>query len=185
MNTPMTRLVLIDRDGTLNVNKHYLSDPAQLELIPRAAEALKVLHRLGLINVVITNQSAIGRGFFGEKRLAEIHEKLAELLAAEDAKIDAVYFCPHTPDDGCNCRKPLPQMAFQAAADFSANLEKSFVVGDNECDIELGANIGATTILVRTGHGLKTERAGNVKPDYTVENLYEAAELIENLLKNQ
>lgn len=181
----MTRLVLIDRDGTLNVNKHYLSDPAQLELPPRAAEAVKLLHELGLVNVVVTNQSAIGRGFFDEARLQQIHEKLNELLAAEGAKIDAVYFCPHTPDDGCNCRKPLPQMAHQAAADFSADLKKSFVVGDNECDIELGKNIGATTILVRTGHGLKTEQNGSVKPDYTVENLYEAAELIEDLLKKQ
>jgi D-glycero-D-manno-heptose 1,7-bisphosphate phosphatase len=178
----MTRLVLIDRDGTLNVNKHYLSDPAQFELIPRAAEAIKLLSELGLTNVVITNQSAIGRGFFDEKQLTKIHDKLKELLAAEGAKIDAVYFCPHTPDDNCNCRKPLPQMAYQAATDFSTDLKKSFVIGDNECDIELGKNISATTILVRTGHGIKTEREGKVSPDYTVENIYEAAVLIADLL---
>lgn len=178
----MTRLVLIDRDGTLNVNKHYLSDPAQLELIPRAAEALKLLSELGLTNAVITNQSAIGRGFFDEQRLTEIHDKLKELLAAEGAKIDAVYFCPHTPDDDCNCRKPLPQMAYQAATDFTADLKKSFVIGDNECDIELGKNIGATTILVRTGHGIKTEQEGKVSPDYTVEDIHKAAILIADLL---
>lgn len=178
----MKRLVLIDRDGTLNVNKHYLSDPAQLELIPRAAEAVKLLHTLGVPVVVVTNQSAIGRGFFDEKRLAEIHEKLNELLADENAKIDVVYYCPHTPDDNCNCRKPLPQLALQAATDFSADLKKSFVVGDSECDIELGKNVGATTILVRTGHGKYTEQEGRVRPDYTVADLYEAAQLIATLL---
>lgn len=180
----MARLVLIDRDGTLNVNKHYLSDPAELELIPRAAEAVKLLRKLDLAVVVVTNQSAVGRGFFDEARLGEIHAQLDELLAAEKTKVDAVYFCPHTPDDKCNCRKPLPQMAQQAALDFKTDLKKSFVVGDNECDIDLGKNIGATTILVRTGHGTRTAQNGNVHPDYAVEDIYEAAKLIEKILEN-
>lgn len=181
----MTRLVLIDRDGTLNFNKHYLSDPAQLELIPRAAEAVKLLRELNLKVVVVTNQSAIGRKMFDEARLKEIHEQLDKLLAAEKTKIDAVYFCPHVPEDNCNCRKPLPQLAQQGALDFNADLKKAFVIGDNECDVELGKNIEATTILVRTGHGTKTEQNGNVQPDYTVANIYEAAKLIEDILKNQ
>lgn len=181
----MTRLALIDRDGTINVNKHYLSDPAQLELIPRAAEALRLLRELGLRLVIITNQSAIGRGFFDEARLSEIHRKLDEMLALENAKTDAFYFCPHTPDDKCACRKPLPQMANQAAADFDAELTQAFVIGDNECDIELGKNTGATTILVRTGHGLRTEQAGNVTPDYTADDLYDAAKIIAKILRQE
>lgn len=179
----MTRLALIDRDGTLNVNKHYLSDPEQLELIPRAAEALRILRGLGLTLVIITNQSAIGRGFFSEARLSEIHEKLDQLLAAEGAEIDRVYFCPHMPADNCDCRKPHPQMAHRAATEFNADLTESFVIGDNECDIELGKNIGATTILVRTGHGLRTEQEGKVKPDYTAHDLYDGAKIIESILK--
>lgn len=181
----MTRLALIDRDGTINVNKHYLSDPAQLELIPRAAEALRLLRELGLKLVIITNQSAVGRGFFDEARLSEIHRKLDEMLALENAAPDAFYFCPHTPDDKCACRKPLPQMANQAAADFDAELTQAFVIGDNECDIELGKNTGATTILVRTGHGLRTEQAGNVNPDYTADDLYEAAKIISEILRQE
>lgn len=181
----MNRIVLIDRDGTININKHYLSDPAQLEIIPRAAEALKLLRELGLKLVVITNQSAIGRGFFDEKRLAEIHTTLGEMLALENAGTDAVYFCPHMPEDNCLCRKPLPQMAHRAAADFNADLTESFVIGDNECDIELGKNIGATTILVRTGHGLRTENEAKVSPDYTVDDLYDGAKIIEKILNKR
>ena len=179
----MNRIVLIDRDGTINVERNYLSDPAQIELLPGAAEGIRLLRELGLPVVVVTNQSGIGRGYFNLKRLEEIHKRLQKALKEQGAKVDAIYFCPHTPEDQCGCRKPSTGMADKAAKDFNADLSKSFVIGDNVCDIEIGKNIGATTILVRTGHGSRTEEADRVKPDYTVNNIYDGVNIVENILK--
>ena len=111
----MRRFALIDRDGTLNVEKHYLSDPDQLELIPGAGEAVARLNRAGWGVVVVTNQSGIARGYFDLARLDAIHERLHQLLAAHGAHIDGLEICPHGPDQDCLCRKPLPGMALQAA----------------------------------------------------------------------
>lgn len=179
----MSRLVLIDRDGTINVERHYLSSPDQIELFDGSAEAIKLLKDLGLPVAVITNQSAIGRGYFDLAQLEKIHERLHDVLKKFETSVDAVYFCPHTPEDNCECRKPLAEMAQQAARDFSAELSKSFVIGDNVCDIELGKNVGATTILVRTGYGKRTEAEKLTEPDYVVENLLEAANLIKGILE--
>jgi D-glycero-D-manno-heptose 1,7-bisphosphate phosphatase len=180
----MSRLVLIDRDGTINVERHYLSSPEQIELFPDTAEGIKLLKSLGLPVAVVTNQSAIGRGYFDLAMLEEIHDRLHAVLEASGASVDAVYFCPHLPEDECNCRKPLTDMAQRAAADFNAELSDSFVIGDNVCDIELGKNVNATTILVRTGYGARTEQEKKTAPDYIVENLFEAANLIKGILEN-
>ncbi|MGI8468744.1 MAG: D-glycero-beta-D-manno-heptose 1,7-bisphosphate 7-phosphatase [Pyrinomonadaceae bacterium] len=179
----MTRLVLIDRDGTLNVEQNYLSAPDQIELIPQSADGIRILRNLDLRIVVVTNQSGIGRGFFDAARLVEIHNRLREVLRENGTNVDAIYFCPHAPEDKCNCRKPMPGMAKRAATEFNADLSKSFVIGDNVCDIELGKNIGATTILVRTGYGKMTETESETKPDYIAGNLFEAARLIKEILE--
>lgn len=179
-----SRLVLVDRDGTINVERHYLSSPDEIELFPGAADALKLLCDLGLRVVVVTNQSAVGRGYFDAARLEQIHDRLNAVLEEAGGRVDAIYFCPHAPEDGCDCRKPATAMARRAAHDFNAELSRSFVIGDNVCDIELGKNIGAATVLVRTGHGARTEREKLTKSDYTVENLFEAARLIEGILKD-
>ena len=181
----MNRLVLIDRDGTINVEKNYLSSPDQIELFPETAAGIKLLKSLGLTVAVVTNQSAIGRKFFDTERLEEIHTRLHEILATAGAKVDAVYFCPHIPEDSCDCRKPSAAMAKRAASDFGAELEKSFVIGDNVCDIDLGRNVGATTFLVRTGYGVRTETERKTQADYTVENLLEAALIIKGILENE
>ena len=180
----MNRIVLIDRDGTINVEQNYLSDPGQIELLPQAADGIKILRELGLKIAIITNQSGIGRGFFDLKRLEEIHNRLHEVLREYKTKVDAIYFCPHLPEDNCECRKPLTELATRAAADFNADLSKSFMIGDNICDVELGKNIGAMTILVRTGYGKTVEQEKLAAPDYTVENLFEAANLIKGILEN-
>lgn len=179
----MTGMILIDRDGTINVERHYLSSPEQIELFPQSAEGIKLLRTLGLPVVVVTNQSAIGRGMFDVEMLGAIHERLKELLEENGTKVDAIYFCPHTPEDSCDCRKPAINMARQAAMDFGANLSNSFLIGDNVCDIELGKNVNATTILVRTGYGERVLSEGVVTPDYVVDNLLQAARLIENILE--
>lgn len=185
MTEKASRLALLDRDGTINVERRYLSSPGEIEFYARAADGIKLLKNLGLRVVVITNQSAIGRGVFDAARLAEIHERFGELLLEAGTSVDAIYFCPHAPEDDCRCRKPSAEMAKRAARDFNADLSKSFVVGDKACDIEMGKNVGATTVLVRTGYGAQAEREEKIKPDYAVENLFEAARLIKGILENE
>jgi D-glycero-D-manno-heptose 1,7-bisphosphate phosphatase len=131
---------------------------------------------LGL--VVITNQSGIARGYFDLETLSRIHRRLREILAAEDIALDGVYFCPHGPEDGCRCRKPLPGMVEQAAADHDFDPGEAFLVGDSAADIGLGRAVGAVPLLVRTGWGRKTEAEAACEPEVVVEDLAEAAEWI-------
>lgn len=176
------RFVALDRDGTIIVERHYLSDPDLVELLPGAASGLRQLRELGLGLVVVTNQSPIGRGYFDETRLELIHQRLVELLAAEGVELDGVYFCPHTPDDNCSCRKPRPGMLKLAAQELNFELPDCFVIGDNTCDIELGRRVGATTFLVRTGYGAQVAAESVASPDYVVDDLQDAAQVIERLL---
>ncbi len=171
----MRRFALIDRDGTLNVEKHYLSDPDQLELIPGAGEAVARLNRAGWGVVVVTNQSGIARGYFDLARLDAIHERLHQLLAAHGAHIDGLEICPHGPDQDCLCRKPLPGMALQAAKRLKFDPKLAIMIGDKEADVGLGHAVGATTFLVRTGHGLK-HQAGT-KAEYVVDDLAAAVDI--------
>jgi D-glycero-D-manno-heptose 1,7-bisphosphate phosphatase len=173
---------VLDRDGTIIAERHYLSDPEQVELLPGAARGLRMLSQLGLGLVVVTNQSAVGRGYFDEKRLDLIHRRLAELLAAEAVPPMPIYVCPHRPEAGCRCRKPLPGLLEQAVRDLGFDAPGSFVIGDKACDIEMGKRVMATTLLVRTGYGAKLARTGGISPDYVVDDLAQAAETIEPLL---
>lgn len=180
--TDPRRFVALDRDGTLIALKHYLSDPDDVQLLPAAAPALRRLRALGLGLIVITNQSAVGRGIITEAQLGQIHARLDEQLAAEGLALDGVYSCPHAPDHGCECRKPRPGMLLKAAKQLHFEPGRCFVVGDNVADIELGQHVGAATFLVRTGYGAEIEAAGAVKPDFVVDDLLEASERIERLL---
>jgi len=170
------RFVLIDRDGTINVEKHYLSDPDQLQLIPGVGPALRRLTQAGYGIAIITNQSGIARGYFNLERLEQIHDRLNAMLAAEGVTVDGIYICPHGPDDDCDCRKPLPGMAEQAMADHGFDPKLSTVIGDKEVDVELGQAIGAATFLVRTGHGEKYAAAS--KADHVVADLPAAVAII-------
>lgn len=176
------RFVVLDRDGTLIVERHYLSDPAGVELIRGAAAALRRLESLGLGLVVVTNQSGIGRGLFSHERLAEIHARLESLLAEEGVRLAGIYFCPHHPDENCACRKPRTALLERAARELGFEPRRSFVVGDLASDVDLGRAVGATTLLVRTGHGARELETGAVRPDHVVGDLPEAASLIERLL---
>ncbi|MEW6658107.1 MAG: D-glycero-beta-D-manno-heptose 1,7-bisphosphate 7-phosphatase [Thermodesulfobacteriota bacterium] len=181
-NRTSGQFVLLDRDGTINKECHYLSDPDQIRLIPGAAEGLRQLMAMGLGLVVITNQSAIGRGYFDEQRLRLIHERLCSLLSARGVILDGIYFCPHTPDDDCSCRKPRPGLIERAARDFGFDPRQSFVIGDKPCDIELGQRVGATSILVRTGYGAQVESRQEIAVDYIVDDLQAAAGIIRTLV---
>jgi D-glycero-D-manno-heptose 1,7-bisphosphate phosphatase len=140
--------VFLDRDGTIVVNKHYLADPDGLELLPNAAAGLRELRDLGARLVVVTNQSGVGRGYFDETALAEMHSRLEDLLAAEGIELAGIYTCPHAPDAGCDCRKPATGLYEQAARELGLELAGSFVVGDGDADVEAGARIGATAIRI-------------------------------------
>ena len=177
------RFVALDRDGTLIVQRHYLSDPEQVELLPGVGAGLRALRAMGLGLAVVSNQSAIGRGYFDQQRLAEIHRRMNALLAAEDVLLDRIYVCPHTPDDRCACRKPEPGLLEQAAAELGFDARSSFVIGDKPCDVELGRRCGATTFLVRTGYGAEYAASGTVAADYVVDDLPGAAETIGRLLR--
>ena len=149
----MNRALLLDRDGTLIVEKHYLRDPDLVELIPGVIETIARFRDAGFKIIVVTNQSGVARGLMTDDDVRAVHAKILNLGAA----VDAFYFCPHGPVDGCPCRKPLPGMAIQAASEFDLDLSNSIVVGDKSADLQLGANIGSRTVLVRTGYGRETE----------------------------
>lgn len=177
------RFVLLDRDGTINREVGHLSFPGQVELIAGSLDALRELSSLGLGLIVVTNQADVGRGTLAPERLDEIHARLAELLAGGGVELDGIYSCPHRPDDGCGCRKPEPGLAFRAAADHGFELASAFVVGDHASDVGLGRRIGATTILVRTGHG--SEEAANgaaAAADHVASDLKGAAAIISDIV---
>jgi D-glycero-D-manno-heptose 1,7-bisphosphate phosphatase len=140
--------VFLDRDGTIVVDKHYLSDPDGLELLPNALDGLRELRDLGARLVVVTNQSGVGRGYFPAEVIEPMNERLRELLAEGGVELDGIYVCPHAPDDGCACRKPGSALFEQAADELGLDLGESFVLGDKEADVEAGRRIGATPILI-------------------------------------
>ncbi len=176
---------MLDRDGTIIVERHYLSDPDQVELVPNAARGLRTLADLGLGLVIVTNQSGIARGYFDRCRLDEIHRRLGELLATESVPEIPVYVCPHLPQDQCCCRKPMPGLLHRAAIELDFDPLDSFVIGDKPCDVNLGKRVLATTLLVRTGYGAAVAQTGNVSPDYVVEDLAQAAGVIGFLLQQK
>jgi D-glycero-D-manno-heptose 1,7-bisphosphate phosphatase len=176
------RFVLLDRDGTVIVERHYLSDPAEVQLLPGTAAGLRKMREMGLGLVVITNQSAVGRGIIDERRLDQIHARMCELLQEEGIFLDGIYFCPHLPEDNCACRKPKGALPSIAAGELGFNIRDSFVIGDKECDVSMGQRLGATAFLVLTGYGGKTAAEQTVRPDYVVADLKQAADVIDRLL---
>ena len=174
--------MVLDRDGTIIFERHYLSDPSEVQLLPGSAAGLRSMRELGLGTIVITNQSAIGRGMINEAQLDLIHKRFCELLEQEGVFLDGIYFCPHLPEEGCDCRKPAPALLRSAAQELNFDPGESFVIGDKVCDIELGRRVGATTILVRTGYGEHFEKGEVPQPDFAVNDLKEAAKVMKEIV---
>ncbi|MGZ3695922.1 MAG: D-glycero-alpha-D-manno-heptose-1,7-bisphosphate 7-phosphatase, partial [Bdellovibrionota bacterium] len=148
----------LDRDGTINVDHIYISDPDLIELIPGSAEAIARVQKAGFLVVVVTNQSGVGRGFIEAQNLPLIHSRLDSLLAKHGAHIDDYRICIHHPEDGCDCRKPNATMVKEAAQELGIDLSRSVFVGDRLSDVATGPNSGCRfSILVRTGKGLEEE----------------------------
>ncbi|MCJ2163013.1 MULTISPECIES: HAD family hydrolase [unclassified Pseudodesulfovibrio] len=176
------RYVLLDRDGTIIVDKHYLHDPEGVELLPMAAEGLRRMQGLGFGLAVLTNQSGIGRGYYDESAVQACNDRMVELLQAEGVTIDGIFFCPHAPEAGCSCRKPLTGLMDLAAEELSFSPAQGFMIGDKSADMGVGKASGATTILVRTGNGAAQETVCSGIADYVADDLFGAALCIESLL---
>ncbi len=172
------RFVMLDRDGTLIHERHYLSAPEQVELLPGVVEGLLALRQLDLGLVVLTNQSGVGRGLFDLAALNRIHERMNHLLKAQGVELDGIYHCPHLPEDGCVCRKPAAGMALKAAQELDFDPAQGFMVGDKNVDVQLGKNIGAKSILVLTGYGKKELESGEVHPDHIIATLAELPSIV-------
>jgi histidinol-phosphate phosphatase family protein len=174
--------VFLDRDGTIIADKHYLSEPDGVELLPKAAQGLRHMQSLGLALVVVSNQSGVGRGYFDMDSVERVNARLSELLAAQGVRLDHFYFCPHAPEHSCHCRKPLPGLILRAAQELGIDPAASFVVGDKPCDVELGLGVGAVSFLVGApGAGY----AASLAPELVVEDLNQAALRMEFLLEQR
>ena len=174
-NTKKQPAVFLDRDGTLIEEVNYLSRIGDLRLFPFTYDAVKRLKDNGFLVIVVTNQSGIGRGIFDEASMHAIHDQIQNELSG---MIDAFYFCPHLPCDGCVCRKPNTGMIEAAMVGFNIDLEKSWMVGDKNIDVEAGMNAGVLTALVLTGYGYQHQAILEHTPNIISNHLGEAAERI-------
>mgnify|MGYP001243129627 CR=1 FL=1 len=176
--------VFLDRDGTLNYDPGYLKVAADLKLLAGVGPALARLKEAGAKLILVTNQSGVGRGIVTLKDLEAIHARLQGLLEQEDAALDAIYFCPHHPDDGCRCRKPNTGMVERAVSELQLDLRHSYLIGDHARDIQLAHRVGAKAILITTSlvdaqalDRLKSEQA---MPDAVAKSMSEAVDWILN-----
>jgi D-glycero-D-manno-heptose 1,7-bisphosphate phosphatase len=176
MSDPKLPAIFLDRDGVIILEKNYECDPQSIEIIPGVINAL--LNLEGFILVVVSNQSGIARGYFSQDDVIKFHQALDAKLKREGVSIAAWYFCPHSADDDCSCRKPRPGMIMRAAQEFPIDLEASWMVGDKSSDIATGNAAGIRTILVRTGYAGEEPGAKDVRPDYTADNLLAAVKII-------
>jgi D-glycero-D-manno-heptose 1,7-bisphosphate phosphatase len=169
--------VFLDRDGVINVDRRdYVKSWAEFKFLPQVFEALKVLRKNNLRVVVVSNQSAIGRGLMSMSTLREIHKKMLRAIEKRGGRIEAIYFCPHRPDEKCNCRKPKPGLVLKAKKDLKIDLSQSYLVGDSRKDVEL-----ARSVKVRCVRILKkaSQKPSSVHRQWTLERPLSASTLRE------
>ena len=178
---PNTGAVFLDRDGTVSEEAGYMYDVSFYRLFPWTGAAIQRLNASGMRVVLATNQSGVARGYFSERMVRRVHDRLQREIGRDRAHLDAAYFCPHAPDEGCSCRKPLPGMLRRGEQELGIDLERSYMVGDRYSDIRAGRAAGTRTILVMTGDGMKQREMypdAGIQPDLMAENLAEAVDLI-------
>ena len=177
--------IFLDRDGTLNEDPGYISNPDKVVLFPETGQVLSLLKKYGFLLIIISNQSGIARGLLTNKDVDAVNDKVNSLLAEYKVKVDAFYYCPAHPDysseEECDCRKPSPKLVFEAAKEFNIDLEKSYFIGDTVADIQCGKNAGLKTILVKTGKGEESfsilQKENNF-PTFVADNLLSASNFI-------
>lgn len=178
----MRKAVFLDRDGTLNEDTLYPHKIEHFKILPRVIEGLRKLSK-DYIFIIITNQSGIGRGIYAEEDFHNFNNHLVSKLKKEGIEIKKTYYCPHHPDEDCDCRKPHTKNIKDAAQEFNIDIKNSWTIGDHPPDIKMGLDAGTKTIFMLTGHGKRhiDEIKGSLKPDFIAENFLQAAEFI---LKN-
>ena len=165
----LLKLVVLDRDGVINHDSdNFIKSPEEWRAIPGSLDAIARLNQAGYRVVVATNQSGVGRGLFGMTMLTAIHEKMFKALGQVGGRIDAVFYCPHAADSNCDCRKPKPGMLVQIGSRFGVDLKDVSAIGDGLRDLQAAHAVGARPVLVLTGKGEKTHRAGNLPPGTVV-----------------
>ena len=171
--------IILDRDGTIVIDRHYLGDPEGLEFLPGAAAGLRKLHILGCKLIVITNQSGIGRGLLTLEQVLRVNAGLKMMMDTIGAPLTATYFCPHAPDAHCPCRKPAAALLIQAAAEHDFEPSQAIVIGDKDSDIEMGKRVRAQTIRINSDHFAVAQ---TIQADKVTANLNEAATWISSRL---
>lgn len=172
----MNKAIFLDRDGTLNVDNGYTHKVEDFQFHDKVIEGLKLLK--GFKFFIITNQSGINRGFYKEEHMHEFNNHLINELKKHNIKIEKVYFCPHTPEENCDCRKPNIKFIKEAEKEFNISLKDSFVIGDHDYDIKMGKDAGCKSIYLLTGHGEKHKKELKIKPDFIANNMLEAVKWI-------
>jgi len=151
------KLIVLDRDGVINHDSEdYIKTPEEWRPLPGSLDAIAALNSAGFRVVVVSNQSGIGRGLFSETELDQIHRKMVSAVQAAGGEIAGIYYCPHRPEDDCDCRKPRPGLLERIKADFDISLAGIPLIGDKTTDLELARRVGARPILVLTGYGQRT-----------------------------
>jgi len=168
----VNKFILLDRDGTIIKHVHHLIDPGELELLPQVISGLIILKNEGYKFGIITNQSVINRGKISIEKVEEINRKLINLLKNSEIRIEFVYICPHTPAEGCNCRKPNISNGIKAISEFNILVDESYMIGDMLTDIDFGIKLGMKTIQIDSGN--KNHNEAN----YFAVNILDAAEWI-------
>jgi len=192
----VNKAVFLDRDGVITKEPPYYAHKIdQLELIPKSAEAIRLLNKNGFKVIIISNQSGVARGYYQEKDIQIYNNEMKRQLEEKGARIDAIYYCPHHPEAtikeykiDCDCRKPKPGMLRQAEKDLNLDLKRSFLVGDKMSDIEAGYRAGCKTILVLTGQGdgeLKKIPEMDIKLNYISNDLFAAIQIIKRNNKSK
>jgi D-glycero-D-manno-heptose 1,7-bisphosphate phosphatase len=177
----MYKAIFMDRDGTVSEEIGYMYHPGLYKPFPWTGPAIRKINDSGMKAILITNQSGVERGYFPESTVHEVHGLLQAELARHNAKLDAIYFCPHQPETGCDCRKPRPGMLFRAQDELGIDLSGSYVIGDRYLDVDVAHAAGTKSVLVMTGNGrTELEKYSYLpqQPNFVAENLLEAIESI-------
>lgn len=176
------KAVFVDRDGTINIDVHYLSNLEQFEMYPGVGAGIRSLKDAGYMILVITNQSGVGRGYFSEEQLGMIHDRMRSEFLQHGVVLDGIYYCPHHPDANCNCRKPKTLMFEQAIRDLQIDVTSSFMLGDKILDIEAGKKAGVRTILIPEPHMredcLARKSLWSCEPDFIADDFTDAVRWI-------
>lgn len=177
----MKKAIFLDKDGTMIQNVPYNVDREKIRFLPGVLQGLRALYEAGYILIIVSNQSGIGQGLFTELDVAKVGKYLDEKLIEWGSKLNGFYYCPHLPHDMCLCRKPSPDLLYQAAISQQIDLQNSWMIGDILHDIEAGNRAGCRTILINNNNETEWDLDPHRMPEYIVNDFPEATNVILNI----